>query len=76
VLVPNAVLAGVVAAVLSRLWDTRFGHATLPLKLGAVFVPGTLAVLVYWLVALWARVPAAREMAELLLRKVRRKPQS
>jgi putative peptidoglycan lipid II flippase len=76
VLVPNAVLAGVVAAVLSRLWDTRFGHATLPLKLGAVFVPGGLAVLVYWLVALWARVPAAHEMAELLLRRVRRKPQS
>jgi putative peptidoglycan lipid II flippase len=62
VLVPNAVLAGVIAYVLGRCWENRFGHATLPLKIGAVFVPGTAAALVYWLVAFWAGIGAAREI--------------
>ena len=72
VLVPVAVMAGVLAWVLSWLWERRFGHGTLPVKLGAVFVPGGIAVLVYWGVALWAKVPAAHDMAELLLRRFRR----
>ena len=72
VLVPVAVMAGVLAWVLSWLWERRFGHGTLPVKLGAVFVPGGIAVLVYWLVALWAKVPAAHDMAELILRRFRR----
>src|SRR5947207_3018525 len=49
VLVPAAVLTGGVAALLGWLWDSKLGHATLPLKLGAVFVPGAIAGLVYWL---------------------------
>ena len=72
VLVPAAVLAGVIAAVLGWLWNRELGHATLPVKLGAVFVPGGIAVLVYWLVALWAKVPAAHDTAELLFRILRR----
>ena len=72
VLVPNAVLAGAIAWVLWHFWDKRLGHATLALKLGAVFVPTGVAALVYWLVALWARVPAAHEMIDLLLRRSRR----
>jgi putative peptidoglycan lipid II flippase len=72
VLVPTAVFAGVIAAVLSWFWERKLGHGTLPIKLGAVFVPGGVAVLVYWLVALWAKVPAAHDMAELLFRKFRR----
>ena len=40
VLVPDAVLAGVVAAALAWLWEKQLGHATLLLKLGMVFVPG------------------------------------
>jgi putative peptidoglycan lipid II flippase len=75
VLVPNAVLAAVVAASLAWLWDTRLGHAGLALKLGAVFVPGAVACAVYWLVALWLKVPAAHEMSALLLRRFRRTPQ-
>lgn len=71
-LVPNAVFAGAVAAGLGWYWEKRFGHAGLPLKLGAVFVPGTVACAAYWVVALWLKVPAAREMADLLLRKFRR----
>jgi putative peptidoglycan lipid II flippase len=72
VLVPAAVLAGVIASVLGWLWDQKFGHGTLTAKLGAVFVPGGIAVLVYWRVALWAKVPAARDTAELLFRRFRR----
>jgi peptidoglycan biosynthesis protein MviN/MurJ (putative lipid II flippase) len=72
VLVPNALLAGAVAWVLWRWWDKRLGHATLALKLGAVFVPGGVAVLIYWLAALWAKVPAAREILDLLLRRLRK----
>jgi putative peptidoglycan lipid II flippase len=75
VLVPNAVLAGVVAAALAWLWDKHLGHATLAAKLGMVFLPGGVAVLVYWLVALWLKVPATCEMTELAcqrLRKLRR----
>jgi putative peptidoglycan lipid II flippase len=72
VLVPDAVLAGIVAAALGWLWDKQLGHATLLLKIGMVFVPGGVAVLVYWLVALWLHVPAAREMTDLIWQKVRK----
>jgi len=42
------------------------------LKLGMVFVPGGVAVLVYWLVALWFGVAAAREMTDLALKRFRK----
>jgi len=72
VLVPATILAGVIAAALAWLWERRLGHATLILKLGAVFVPGGIAVLIYWLGALWARVPAAHEVANLIRGRLRR----
>jgi peptidoglycan biosynthesis protein MviN/MurJ (putative lipid II flippase) len=72
VLVPDAILAGVVAAALAWLWDKQFGHAVLMLKIGMVFVPGGVAALVYWLVALWLSVPAAREMMDLVLGRLRK----
>jgi putative peptidoglycan lipid II flippase len=72
VLVPAAILAGVIAAALAWLWERKLGHATLILKLGAVFVPGGIAVLIYWLAALWARVPAAHDVANLIWRRFRR----
>jgi putative peptidoglycan lipid II flippase len=61
-LLGGAALAGGTAWWLSQLWEHSVGHATLALKLGAVFVPGAIAGLIYWLVALWARVPAASEI--------------
>lgn len=67
-----AVLAGVLAAVLGSLWERHLGHSTLPLKLSAVFVPGTLAGLGYWVAAYALKVPAAREMTDLLLQRFRR----
>jgi putative peptidoglycan lipid II flippase len=72
VLVPDAILAGVVAAALAWFWEKHLGHATLVLKLGMVFVPGGVAVLVYWVVALWFGVSAAREMTDLVLQRFRR----
>jgi putative peptidoglycan lipid II flippase len=72
VLVPAAGFAGVIAYLLSWLWELQLGHATLPVRLGAVFVPGGIAVLVYWVVALFVKVPAAREMTDLVLRRLRK----
>jgi hypothetical protein len=37
-----------------------------------VFLPGGVAVLVYGLVALWLKVPAAREMTDLALQRIRK----
>jgi hypothetical protein len=71
-LISDAILAGIVAGLLSRFWDYQFGHATLVRKLGHVFVPGGIAALLYWLVALWLKVPAATEMTGLVLGKLRR----
>jgi hypothetical protein len=50
------------------------GHATLPQKLGAVFIPGTFAALVYWLTTLWTKVPAAREITALIFQRFRGRP--
>ncbi|HTL57164.1 MAG TPA: murein biosynthesis integral membrane protein MurJ [Candidatus Limnocylindrales bacterium] len=69
-LISDAVLAGLVAGLLSQLWEKKLGHANLALKIGAVFVPGGIAAVVYWLVALWLKVPAATEMTGLLLQKL------
>ncbi len=65
----NAVLAGLVAALLSWVWERKLGHRSLPLKLGAVFVPGGIAGLAYWLGALWLKVPAAHEIGALIWRR-------
>lgn len=72
VLVPDAILAGLVAAALGWFWEKHVGHAGVARRLGAVFVPGGAACLVYWLVALWLKVPAAAEMLGLFSKKVRK----
>lgn len=71
-LLPAAIFAGLVAGGLSLLWERHLGARTLPLKIGAVFVPGTAAGLAYWLTAFWLRVPAATEITGLVLKKWRR----
>jgi putative peptidoglycan lipid II flippase len=73
VLVPNAIFAGVIAWVLGSVWEKRLGHATAALKIGAVFVPGGIASLVYWLVAISAKVPAAHDMFVLFQRRMGKK---
>ena len=69
----GAVLAGIVAALLSFLWESQIGHATLPRKIGAVFVPGAAAGLVYWGVCFWMGLNVAREMTSLLFARFSRR---
>lgn len=66
-----AAAAGAVGFWLYHFWDAKLGHTNLAVKLGAVFVPGALAGAVYWLLALWANVPAAKEMRGLIGQKLR-----
>ncbi len=67
-----AALCGLVAAALSWFWERRLGHAGLAMRLGAVFVPGGIAGLGYWVVAWWLGVPAARELTHLLGSRIKR----
>ena len=55
-------LAGLVAWQGWQLWEATLGHTTLALKLGAVFVPAVVAGLVYGVLALTFKIPAAQEM--------------
>jgi putative peptidoglycan lipid II flippase len=68
-----AVLAGGIAFLLYRGWDGKLGHATLAAKIGAVFVPGAVAGLIYWLIAAWANIPAAKEMSDLFFKRLGRR---
>jgi len=66
-----ATAAGAVAFGVYHFWDVKFGHTNLAVKFGAVFVPGALAGAIYWLLSLWAKVPAAKEMSGLISQKLR-----
>jgi putative peptidoglycan lipid II flippase len=70
---PRVALAGLIAALLSwggRLWwESHLSHATLPLKLGEVFVPMIAATVVYFALGLWLKIPSAGEMLRVLLRQ-------
>jgi len=68
VLLPAALLAAVVAGFLASVWEQRLGHQTFPQKLGQVFVPGAVGVVVYWAVAMFGNVPAAKEIGGVLRR--------
>ena len=63
------IAAGLVAWFGWEFWENKFGHETLALKIGAVFVPATAAGLVYGILALAFKIPAAKEMLELALTK-------
>lgn len=67
-----AVVAGGAAYWGFRLWDQHIGHDAFYAKLGAVFVPGALAGIIYWSLAVMAKVPAATEVTAMLSRKLRR----
>ena len=59
-------LAGTVAWLLRWNWTRLAGHQTLPLKLGEVFVPMIAAAMVYFLLAVWWKVPSAHEIGDFL----------
>lgn len=67
------VIAGIIAWQGWRLWENQLGHANVALKIGAVFVPAILAGVIYLLLALALKIPAAQEMAEFALAKFGRK---
>jgi putative peptidoglycan lipid II flippase len=71
---PRLALAGIIAAVLAYggrlLWTRHLGHATLPCKLGEVFVPMIVATAVYFLIGLWLKIPSAGEMLQLIAGRV------
>ncbi len=66
-----AVVTGASAWGGQYLWRTRWGHATLWLKLGEVFVPMAIAGLLYWGLALALGIPQAKELNRLLLGRLK-----
>jgi putative peptidoglycan lipid II flippase len=71
-LVLGALLAGVAAWCGWLEWEQWLGHDTLPLKLGAVFVPALIAGGIYASLATWFKIPAAKEMTGFALAKFKR----
>ncbi len=67
-----ALLAGVIAWMGWHWWALHLGHATVLLRLGEVFVPAILAGLVYLLLALALKIPAAQEMTAFALARFKR----
>jgi putative peptidoglycan lipid II flippase len=65
VLASAALLAGLVAATTTALWQRHLGHHTVVLRLGEVFAPMAAAGLLYFLVTLRAGIPTARELIDL-----------
>jgi TRAP-type C4-dicarboxylate transport system permease small subunit len=65
-------VAGLVAWASWRWWENSIGHQNLALKIGAVFVPAGIAGLVYWLIALAFKIPAARELVEFALARFKK----
>jgi putative peptidoglycan lipid II flippase len=69
-------IAGIVAGTVAwfgwKFWENKFGHETIALKTGAVFVPAILAGLIYGMLALAFKISAAKEMAEFALQKFKK----
>lgn len=67
-----SIVAGALAALIYLKWDNWFGHATLAVRLGAVFVPAVIASAMYWAVLWGDKLPAAIEVTGLIAKKLRR----
>jgi len=65
-------LAGIIAWSGWQFWENKIGHGTITLKIGAVFVPAGVAGGIYLLAALVFKIPAAKEMVEFALAKLKR----
>lgn len=64
------IFAGVTAWGTWQAWEKTLGHSGLAMRLGTVFVPMTLASLVYWLISMAFKVPPATELGGLILQKI------
>ena len=68
-----ATAAAVVAALAARWWwEQQFGHRTMAMRMGEVFVPITSGTLAYFGVAFLARVPFAHDVVTLFRKRFRR----
>jgi putative peptidoglycan lipid II flippase len=65
-----AILAGLIAWMASHFWESRLGHRSLTLQIGAVFVPAGLAFLAYWVASCVGGIPEAREMKALVWQRI------
>jgi putative peptidoglycan lipid II flippase len=72
-LIPAALVAGAAAWAAYDFWRREWGHATLVLRLGEVFVPALAALVVYLGLAAWLKVGEARQLLGLVTRKLRRR---
>jgi putative peptidoglycan lipid II flippase len=66
-------VAGAISFGCWWLWESNLGHATVALRMGAVFVPAFLAGCLYWLAALAFKIPEASEILEFALVRFKRK---
>lgn len=73
-------LAGIIAGIIAwsgwQFFEKQFGHETIALKIGAVFIPAILAGTIYGMLALAFKIPAAKEMLDFALQKFRAKTQN
>jgi len=67
-----AILAGIIAFIGWKFWDEKVGHATVALKICAVFVPAIVAAVLYWVAALAFKIPAATEIFEFAAARFKR----
>ena len=69
-LLPRLALAGVIAGVIAyggrQWWDNHFGYATLPLRMGEVFLPMIAATALYFVLGLCLRIPSTHEMFRMI----------
>ena len=68
-----ATLSGLAAWLAWRGWERTWGHTTLLLKLGAVFLPMLLATALYFSLATWMKISAAKDLMDLVWGKMRRR---
>jgi putative peptidoglycan lipid II flippase len=67
-----AVLGGESALLVSQVWEKTLGHLDLFTRIGAVFVPMTVACLVYLSFTYWLKIEPALETAHLIGRSLRK----
>jgi putative peptidoglycan lipid II flippase len=63
-------VAGFVSWSVSSWWDHSMGHGVLWQRLGAVFVPMTIASVIYWGATFWLKVPPAIEMGRVVFHRL------
>jgi hypothetical protein len=66
------VVAGVVAWSLAGYWNRQFGHANIWTRIGEVFVPMTVASLIYFGLAWWLKVPFLKDLGNMVPGRLRR----